>query len=158
MLVFLWMIVIFLFSSMDATESNTKSKGTIDKVIDETIKEAEKAGFDQKITEEKKKEVVEKLNLPLRKIMHAGVYFVLSLLIINALIISNFKIFFAFFLTLILSFTYACTDEYHQTLVEGRTGQFLDVVIDLSGAFIGASVYGIGYTIYKKKKVQYENN
>ena len=32
-----------------------------------------------------------------------------------------------------LSLLYACSDEYHQTFVEGRTGKVLDVAIDSLG-------------------------
>jgi VanZ family protein len=35
------------------------------------------------------------------------------------------------------SFLYACSDEYHQTFVEGRIGQFSDVLIDMVGVFAG---------------------
>ena len=32
-----------------------------------------------------------------------------------------------------ISFAYACSDEYHQTFVDGRTGKALDVGIDALG-------------------------
>lgn len=32
---------------------------------------------------------------------------------------------------LLLSFLYACSDEYHQTIVVGITGEFDDVLIDI---------------------------
>jgi VanZ family protein len=32
-----------------------------------------------------------------------------------------------------ISLAYACTDEFHQTFVEGRHGTFVDVVIDAAG-------------------------
>jgi VanZ family protein len=40
-----------------------------------------------------------------------------------------------------LAFLYALSDEFHQTLVPGRTGTFLDVLIDGSGAVIGLSLW-----------------
>ena len=38
---------------------------------------------------------------------------------------------------------YSCTDELHQMLVDGRTGQLLDVVIDSAGVLFGAVLGGL---------------
>ena len=35
------------------------------------------------------------------------------------------------------SFVYACSDEYHQTFVPGRVGQFTDVLFDMAGVLAG---------------------
>lgn len=48
-------------------------------------------------------------------------------------------------LSFILTMLYAASDEYHQTFVLGRTGRFLDLGFDLSGANISA------YIIWKLK-------
>lgn len=57
------------------------------------------------------------------------------------------------FIALLLAFLYACSDEYHQTFVVGRTGQFNDVLIDFSGAFIGVLIVSliVKFNIFKKK-------
>lgn len=73
-----------------------------------------------------------------RKFAHITEYVVLCILIFRSLKnttkLSYFNsVFIAFFLTL----GYAVTDEYHQTLVSGRTGRPFDVGIDSLGAFIG---------------------
>lgn len=150
LLVILWMCVIFWFSSMDTTESNNKSQKTINKAIETTIDTTNKIGItDKHPTEEKKTEVVKDLNMPLRKAMHASVYLILAILVMNALIVSNFKFLISLILGLIICFGYACSDEYHQTFV-GRTGQFSDVLIDTAGSVVGSCFYGIGYLIYKK--------
>ena len=44
-LVILWMGFIFNFSNMDTNESNTKSKDTIEKVVDTTIDTSSKIGI-----------------------------------------------------------------------------------------------------------------
>ena len=36
----------------------------------------------------------------------------------------------------VLTFGYACTDEFHQLFVPGRAGRFTDVLIDSSGALV----------------------
>ncbi len=38
---------------------------------------------------------------------------------------------------------YACTDELHQILVDGRSGQLLDVMIDSSGVLLGTVLAGL---------------
>ena len=57
------------------------------------------------------------------------------------------------FIALLLAFLYACSDEYHQTFVVGRSGQFKDVLIDFSGAFIGILIVSliVNLNIFKKK-------
>ena len=53
---------------------------------------------------------------------------------------------------LIAGFLYACTDELHQLLVEGRGAQFKDVLIDTCGVFMGITiVYIIDNYVNKKK-------
>ena len=133
-LVILWMLVIFSFSHMNGDNSNSKSKGTINKILETT----NKVGITNvDITAGKEAEAVDNLNGPLRKLMHIGVYFILALLVINALRVSNVKLNLTYLLTFIICFIYACTDEYHQTLISDRSGEFKDVLIDSFGSIIG---------------------
>ena len=44
---------------------------------------------------------------------------------------------------MLISLAYACTDEYHQTFVRGRTGTPMDVVIDAIGIAIAALLIGM---------------
>ena len=41
----------------------------------------------------------------------------------------------------ILALVYGCTDEYHQSFVEGRDSSVLDLVADLTGGLTGGIVY-----------------
>lgn len=152
-LVITWMGVIFWFSDMDSIESNDKSKNVIINVVDTTIDTTNKLGItDEHLSEEKKQEFADKLNVPLRKLMHASIYLMLALLLMNALMVSHCKLKLSIVLSIIISFIYACSDEYHQTFVNGRTGNAIDVLIDTFGAIVGSSIYLIGYFIYKKRK------
>jgi VanZ family protein len=45
--------------------------------------------------------------------------------------------------TLLIVFLYACSDEYHQSFVPGRTALFSDVCIDTGGAATGLLVLWI---------------
>jgi VanZ family protein len=40
-----------------------------------------------------------------------------------------------------LALAYGCTDEYHQSFVEGRDCSALDLVADLTGGLLGGIVY-----------------
>ncbi len=152
-IVLIWMGVIFYLSSMNTTESNSKSKDTINKVIETTVETTNNIGITNKHPSVKKKQqVTDFLNKPLRKCAHASVYFILSILLLYALLISHYKFRKKYILTIIfailLCFFYAITDEYHQTFIPGRTGQFSDVLIDTAGATIGV----FGYSMIAKLK------
>lgn len=160
-LVILWMSTIFYLSSMNTIESNTKSKDVISKVVDKTITTTNKIGVTSKHpTKEKEQQLIDILNQPLRKCAHASVYLILSILLLNSLLISHNKFKKKYILTTILAilicFLYAITDEYHQTFVLGRTGQFSDVLIDTLGGLIGCILYKLFYQ-YKTKRLQSMN-
>ena len=138
--IIIWMIVIFWFSSMPSTESNGKSTKTINKVIKETVSVTNSVGVtDKNPSDSRINQLVEKVNRPLRKCMHACVYFILGLIVLYCL--SIFKIKHRYILTVIICFLYACSDEFHQLYVVGRTGHFLDVIIDTFGTVLGLYLY-----------------
>lgn len=160
-LVIVWMIFIFIFSEMPSDESNKKSKYVISKAVETVEKTTEKTnGEKNDITENinKPKEVemdnknsiiTNKLNSPLRKCAHASVYLILSIFVTNAILEIKNKLKFQYgIVSIIFSFLYACTDEFHQLYVQGRTGQFTDVLIDTLGAILGFVLF---YLIYKIK-------
>ena len=151
-LVILWMAAIFWLSSMNSSLSTHRSMKTINKVIESTVETTNKIGItDKHPSEEKKQEVTEKLNYPLRKCMHMGEYLVLCLLLINAFYQSGVRDRKLIIFSILVCFLYACTDEVHQLFV-GRAGQFSDVIIDTTGSIIGSCFYCIGCLIYKKSK------
>ena len=49
------------------------------------------------------------------------------------------------------SVLYACSDEFHQTFVDGRAGQFTDILIDSAGAAAGMIVLSLFIIIISKK-------
>ena len=56
-----------------------------------------------------------------------------------------------FFLAISGSFFYACTDEFHQLFVNGRSGQLLDIFIDTLGAIFGVAILILLQKIIKRK-------
>ncbi len=153
LLVIIWMGVIFFFSSMPSKESNFKSEKTINKVVEKTLVKTNDLGITDKHPSSKKMKLfVEYLNYPLRKCMHASIYFILALLVFNALRFTNTINTKRYFLTLFICFFYALLDEYHQTFVVGRTGQLMDVFIDTFGSLVGLCIL-IGITkLFKRIK------
>jgi len=75
---------------------------------------------------------------PLRKAAHMTEYAILARLVTRALrgstTWSTGQIFIA---SLVFVVFYASSDEFHQHFVEGRHGSPIDVLIDLTGAWIG---------------------
>lgn len=155
---FSWMLVIicagfiFFMSSMDANESNEKSKAVINDLVEKSEQKNNTLEVMDKHSDElKKQQIVNKLNQPLRKVAHASEYFVFILLIIISLKNSGIGGKKIFLIALMICFIYACTDEYHQTFVNGRTGQFTDSLIDTLGGAIGCVVFLIIDKIIKEK-------
>lgn len=141
-------------SSMDTNESNDKSKKIINEIIEKSVETTNNWGItDKHPSNNKMKQVIEKLNKPLRKVAHASEYLILTILLIVALTNSGVKGKTVFIIALIICFLYACTDEYHQTFVNGRTGQFTDTLIDTIGGIIGCSIIVLKNKFVKKRKV-----
>ena len=126
---------------------------TINNVIDTTLEVTNDSGITDKHPSEKKiNSVIEKLNKPLRKCMHASVYFVLAILVF--LSFKSFKIngWKLYVFPILICFIYACTDEFHQSFVSGRTSEFTDVLIDTAGAVVGIIVVNLLFKIFNKNK------
>lgn len=169
MIILICMSIIFIFSSMPSEESNEKSKATIKETIEilnqtsvskqnESLSQTE-SGNTEKGTEtikenkaqnQNEEQLIEKLNKPLRKCMHATEYLILSILILNWLRNYEIKKWKAIVVSVITSFLYACTDELHQLFVAGRTSQFTDVLIDTFGAILGVTMINVAIRIIGK--------
>lgn len=151
-LAIVWMFGIYKLSSMNTQNSNGKSTDIIAIFIEDTLEVTNEYGItNSHPTNSKLARVSQLINAPLRKVMHASVYLVLAFLAIvffNVLM-NNKHYWIALILTLIISIGFAVSDEIHQTYVSGRTGQFLDVVIDSIGALVGIFIYTTYYIVYK---------
>ncbi len=142
-LLILWMIIIFSFSSADAN----KSTGTSDKVITTMIEIKDKITNNETPNNEKEI-IVKNSSFYVRKIAHITEYLILGLLMFNAL--KQFNILNIYY-AIILCVLYSCTDEFHQLFINGRSGSFRDVLIDTIGILLGTYLYKI--LVIKKKKV-----
>lgn len=129
----LWMIVIFSFSSADAN----KSTSTSDKVITTMIEIKDKITNNETSNNEKEI-IVKNSSFYIRKIAHITEYLILGFLMFNLLKqYSVTNIYYA----IGLSILYSCTDEFHQLFISGRSGNIRDVLIDSIGILIGTYLY-----------------
>lgn len=53
------------------------------------------------------------------------------------------KVWLRILIVVVLTLAYGCTDEYHQSFVDGRDSSALDLVADTVGGLIGSTVYAL---------------
>ncbi len=128
--VILWMILIFNLSSQVAEQSNELSTGITEVIIIIIEKVNPNADFD-----------IHAFNHIIRKNAHFIAYFVLGILVINALRRSGVYGYKSIAIALLICVFYAVSDEVHQYFVPGRGPGVKDVCIDSSGAVVGIMVY-----------------
>lgn len=128
----LWLLVIFLFSNQAHSGQVTHN------LIDQILPGVKTSGL------------TEIINFIIRKSAHITEYFILTLLSISLLKEYTKKERKILIASIIFCFLYACTDEFHQSFVSGRTSTFKDVLIDTSGGIIAL----ILYTFYHKTNLK----
>ncbi len=110
-------------------------------------------------------EVAARINGYVRKLAHMGEYFVLAVAVSFPLYVYGLRGIWLILVAGTICVGFACTDEYHQSFVDGRTPSGRDVAIDAFGIFWGIILVRIvGWTgrmtifrpFTKKKKKQQE--
>ena len=133
-LVLLWMVLIFCLSNMSSIESNKRSKEIVNQIVDNSSSINNNVNYNI--------EKSNNYNLIFRKGAHIFMYMVLCILVLTLIFIIYKNISYKYYIiAFIICFIYACFDEIHQLYVNGRTGQFLDVLIDSIGIIIGFIVF-----------------
>lgn len=141
-LIILIVLFIFCLSNVPAKKSGSDSSNIIRSTIKTGISITNKIGLtDYHLTDIDIKNITKKINEPLRECMHAIMYFVLALLLIIFLNTCNFKR--IYLVTIITCLFYAITDEFHQIFVEGRSWEFIDLLLDSLGIFIACILFKI---------------
>ncbi len=125
-LVILWLIVIYFFSSQNGSQSTNLTKGLIEKIF----------WFVEN----------DFFFVFIRKCAHLTEYFILGLLIYNLL--SEFNVSYKSIIIFLSCLICASLDEIHQMFVFGRSGNIIDVLIDISGTI----VFLISLVFIKRKK------
>ena len=133
----LWMALIFSFSNQKDVDSSKIS----DSFIDRTVVKIYKI-FNENITKEKENEIIEKYTYPIRKLAHYTLYFILGIL--SFLVVKDYSINKKLIIySLLICFLYACSDEFHQLFIIGRSASIKDVIIDTFGSFCSISIFYI---------------
>ena len=145
-LLLLWMITIFIFSNDTGSVSTEKSDnaiGTMANIIS-TI-------FQHHLSDEEIDTIINQSYVIVRKTAHVFEYVILSLLIIWMLKDYSFFYQHLFWWTLLFSLIYAISDEIHQCFIPERSGNVIDVFIDLLGVLIGMVIFRIIKLFFKPK-------
>ena len=141
LIVTVWMIVIFLLSAQNASQSGKTSGGVVRWLL--SLLYGDFADFSPL----RQQELLHFWHTVVRKGAHFSEYAVLAILIANALRVCG-KL--RWFLPVVLSGAYALTDEIHQYFVPGRACSLLDVGIDTCGALFGTALFLLGMFLYQK--------
>ncbi len=125
-MVLICLIMIFLFSNQDATDSmNTTIK------VSNVINVNSNYGL-------------------LRKGGHFLEFFILELLLLSMISLFKKIDFKYFIISLLFCLLYAVSDEVHQLFIVGRSAQIIDVGIDFCGSVIGGIIFILIYYIYNE--------
>ena len=133
-LLIIWMIIIFAFSQLPGDVSDEQSHAVI--YIFNLLGLSLDSFFG------------DLANFAVRKASHFSEYFILFLLALN-LTKMYFNKWKSRNIALLVVFLYACSDEFHQIFIPGRTAAFRDVLIDTCG---GLLAYLVSTLISKRRK------
>ena len=139
-LIMIWMITIFIFSSQKGTESgDTSRKFTI--IIIQIITGK---------TLELNSPFVESVQLFIRKFAHFTIYAIGGFLIMNYADSTNKTMKQKMLYSISFGGTYAIIDEIHQFFVPGRSGNIIDVGIDTLGVITGVLIFVVLKSLIEK--------
>lgn len=136
-LLVLWMGVIFFMSEQDGTHSSGQSN-----FIAEILKNI---GFDITAV------LGDSGTFIIRKLGHLTEYFILAILFFRVFVL-KFKMYTVRVISIITTFIYACSDEFHQSFIVGRTASFRDVLIDTFGGILAMLLLYLIYHIKNRVK------
>jgi len=143
-LIIIWMVLIFLLSSQDATQSAELSGGLIDKILNL---------FDRELLEFEVS-MIDVMQFIIRKFAHMFLYVVLAILV--SIELSTYSIKKELIISGSICVCYAISDEIHQHFVSGRSGEIRDVLIDAVGVIIGICIVKFSRMMadkYKEKTI-----
>lgn len=133
-----------MFSNQPAKQS----QGTSNSVIHMMLEVGQKI-TNINLSEEQATKITENMSFMIRKTAHFTVYLILGILVTllgtrYSLTIKDLLI-----ISILICIFYACSDEFHQLFVNGRSGELRDVLIDSSGSSLG-----ILLTTWRYKKLR----
>ena len=132
LLIVVWMAVIFAFSNQIAEESAQSSQ-----TVAYQIASWQNEVFQLQTGEEELVAQADSMQFSIRKCAHMSEYAVLAVLFFLHLSCYPLARKWTVLLSWVFTVCYAITDEGHQLLVSGRSGEFRDVCIDGLGGLLG---------------------
>lgn len=87
-----------------------------------------------------------------RKSAHFWLYFLLGVITFTLFLEYRFSFLKTGFFSFLFCFFYACSDEIHQLFIMGRSGKFVDVLIDSSGSLCGILFFCFCFHFFQKRK------
>lgn len=129
-LVILWMSVIFYFSNQQG-EGSGNTSGKVCEIIVNVI------DIQDKYTDIEKEELVKIIEPAIRKIAHYTIYAIGGILLAHCVYQYSKKEKILIGISTMVGVLYAISDEIHQLMVSGRSGNIKDVIIDSLGVITG---------------------
>ncbi len=148
-LLFLWMVVIFIFSQENSSKSGETSSFFINIFLKVFY-----PGFPS-LSEIMKEQIIDNYQFLVRKLAHFTIFGILG--VFSVLAYNSLKTYTTIKLglySLLTCIGYAIFDEIHQHFVPGRACQLTDVLIDSAGALLFILVSLLILNFIKKKKSQ----
>ena len=138
------------FSSQDGSTSKAQSNAVIE-IIDDirdkvTIKNEKLKKINEAVMKELKKH---KKSLLVRKAAHFTMYAVIGGMAMIVIYSFSKQIFLSSSLSFTFAFLYAVFDERSQMAVDGRSGNFTDVLIDSSGALLAIFILSVLFLLVR---------
>lgn len=138
------MLLIFAFSTQPSDETNKLSTGITQMVLKH--KASASMGVDGSA------DAIIIFNYIIRELAHFFLYFVLGILVINAVRRVKWKAQRGPLISGLICFAYAISDEAHQMFVPGRDSDIKDIIIDTAGALLGIGLYWVIQKRYRRMK------
>lgn len=132
-----WYSLIWTFSNQPASQSGSLSDRLLYSVLGAVSPAFAAADYPIQVA------AVEMLSFLERKAAHMFLYFVLAVLLCAALCFYTVRIRNRAALSALACVILAGIDEYHQTMVPGRSGEVRDVLVDLCGAGIALGLLAL---------------
>ena len=140
---------IFQFSNENAETFGSRSMGIMKKIINNFP-------YTKNLGEAMKDKIIKRAEPLLRKLAHFSIYMVVGILIMT--FVSTYKLLLwkKLLISIMVGLVYAISDEYHQTFIQGRSGELRDVLIDTTGVICGIAIVIIIIAVYKALGEKYK--
>lgn len=141
-LVIIWMSAMFWFSNQQGTGSSSTSK-KVSEIIVNII------DINKQYSDTEKEEIIEVVEPIVRKLAHYTFYAIGGILITNCVYQFCSEEKRVITISAIIGIAYAASDEIHQLMVPGRSGNIKDVIIDSIGILTGIALFLLVQEIIK---------